>query len=64
MNEWQPIETAPKGVDLIGLFPDGTVRGMWYFAPSSNTFGWCAVGYRAHKAKPTHWMPRPAAPSI
>lgn len=59
---WQSMETAPKGVDVIGLFADGTVRGMWYFAPSSRTFGWCAVGLPAHKAKPSHWMPRPAAP--
>lgn len=70
---WQPIETAPKdGTEVIawGLFP-----GDYGYTESEN--GWTGVKWnRLSKEwqvtkptpryfqgfKPTHWIPRPAAP--
>lgn len=68
MNEWQPIETAPKdGTDILLLCVSkarsfgGTrvLQGSW----SGNT------GYEKwytmcnYVMQPTHWMPLPAAPA-
>jgi hypothetical protein len=59
MSQWQPIETAPKDGTLI-LAIDGLkmiARPSWYFAPSSQTFGWLKDNGRYWK--PTHWQPMP-----
>jgi hypothetical protein len=56
--EWQPIETAPRGKELI-----------LYFPPTKNGRGepslaaWITVGVPgiSHR-KPTHWMALPEAP--
>lgn len=61
MNEWQPIETAPKDMtEIIVLCGAKDVRLGWYFAPSSRTQHW--HDHRGAKIKPTHWLPLPAAP--
>lgn len=61
MDDWQPIETAPKDMTvIIGLLPNGDVTLVWYFAPSSITFGWCRRGRgKIGSVKPTHWIPKP-----
>lgn len=65
MDDWQPIETAPK---------DGTrVLACWPEKRLENPFFYIAVGhYREHRKswyvvnspqkKPTHWMPLPVPP--
>ncbi len=63
MNDWQPIETAPKIEDqkILAFCPTGRhniVVACWYFdewnfSPSSEDY---ATLY------PTHWMPLPEPP--
>lgn len=61
--EWQPIETAPKDTtEVLGRMGPKRFGLIWYFAPSSQTFGWCdARGRRVH---PTHWIPIPRLPVL
>lgn len=68
MDEWQPIETAPKdktSVLLIGRYPTSS-RGwsdiyMCWRAQKENGFeGWLRWPHSFH---PTHWMPLPANPT-
>jgi hypothetical protein len=59
--EWQPIETAPLDMtEVIVLCGTKDIRLGWYFAPSSQTFGW--LDQRGKTITPTHWMPLPPAP--
>ena len=57
---WQPIETAPKnGTEILVMMKPKDIRLGWYFAPSSNTFGW--LDGDGKKIRPTHWAPLPKA---
>ena len=66
MNEWQPIETAPReGVILLGYAPfwrmEGTRRvyeGRWNEEQQTFT---SVNGFLIHDAA-THWMPLPSPP--
>lgn len=60
-REWLPIETAPKDTtELLGRMGPKHFGLIWYFAPSSQTQGWCdANGKRVH---PTHWLRIPKLP--
>jgi hypothetical protein len=59
-GEWQPIETAPRDyTEVIGLMGPKRMELVWYFAPSSQTFGWMNARGRRCKPQPTHWMPIP-----
>ena len=64
MSEWQPIETAPKGGELVLLsdvgWPHATRRGG---APVK-VGGWWDERWNIFGAswKPTHWMPLPEPP--
>lgn len=59
--KWEPIETAPRDMtEIIVLCGAKDVRLGWYFAPSSNTFGW--FDQRSRRIRPTHWMPLPKLP--
>lgn len=61
MGEWQPIETAPRdGTEIIGMIRPKVIRLVWWFAPSSRTFGWRDENGRT--INPTHWMPLPPPP--
>lgn len=63
MGAWQPIETAPQDTtEVIVRCGPKDIRLGWYFAPSSQTFGW--LDQWQNKIKPTHWMPLPTPPSI
>ncbi|GAA4180486.1 DUF551 domain-containing protein [Shinella granuli] len=79
VEEWQPIETAPKGVRgvawmLLAYGPEGdqTVGvGMrfhdQFFAASTFYTGGPHDGrqfeFREHEVRPTHWRPLPTPPS-
>jgi len=64
VNEWQPIETAPKdGTKILGY-------GKWCCADtrSADTIMFIcdewqgAIDGNEHKFTPTHWMPYPEPP--
>lgn len=70
MNEWQPIETAPKdGVTIICW--DGLRVDMWRWDKQQHNTRpkpyWARVGlWRARddrSCQPTHWMPLPEPPT-
>lgn len=55
MSEWQPVETAPKGLILL------------YFPPTDGRMKMGAMIQIDHypvtyPRKPTHWMPLPEPP--
>ena len=57
---WQPIETAPKGKELILYFPaEQTRRGDLRFG------AWIKVDRYpvSFPRQPTHWMPLPEPPT-
>ena len=55
MSEWQPIETAPSGVDLI-LYVENNMTVVAMLAEQD----WLdRCGYNVY---PTHWMSLPAPP--
>ncbi len=70
-DDWQPIETAPKDVDVLLFCPRfGVVRGRWsdekyaktprpyWKNDRTNLFGI----QETRKNQPTHWMPLPEVP--
>lgn len=73
MSEWLPIETAPKGVELL-LYCDtfgvelGSYRSddndregdpKWWYDNSYDDF---STGHASCPLNPTHWMPLPEPP--
>lgn len=66
MSEWQPIETAPKGVNILMLSDEGVYQAKWngdFFEPIMLCWHGCGCcGGGSHKPKPTHWMPLPEPP--
>jgi hypothetical protein len=65
MSEWQPIETAPKGVRVLatgaddwpGLVDVGMItvgRHFWWDVDDTNVI----------YGQPTHWMPLPDPPHV
>lgn len=61
LSEWQPIETAPHGVEIIGEDERGVIERTWYFAPSKTTRDW--LKFSNNKPwHPVRWMP--AQPSL
>jgi hypothetical protein len=72
VNEWQPIETAPKdGSDILGAWhwsytdeDTGETESGWcidkcHWVEDENSTGWRAS---INAARPTHWMPLPDPP--
>lgn len=64
MNEWQPIETAPKDVSVFIYIPNAEHYGEGiYRAILSSEFGsWSTFGLHVGRAvgasyQPTHWRP-------
>jgi hypothetical protein len=63
MSEWQPIETAPHGVDVLLFTPaiPGTIsRDQPVYEVRPHSFG--RPGSRSCHAFATHWMPLPESP--
>jgi len=71
MSDWQPIETAPKHIDVLLLCPHrGVVRGRWQddaYAQKPRPY-WTNDRERiwgirqTRDDQPTHWMPLPDPP--
>jgi hypothetical protein len=65
MNEWMPIESAPKGPEVLvyatergrtdGITPLPAYIGQCAWHPDA---GWCVCEVR----EVTHWMPLPPPP--
>jgi hypothetical protein len=60
VSEWQPIETAPKGVECLfyQLFIKGSNEWHWIGIDELFPDGACI----STNAVPTHWMPLPEPP--
>lgn len=60
MSEWQPIETAPLGTDVLCYCEQTTVLCIaWRDVTDS---WWRNNAATRPTRKPTHWMPLPKAP--
>jgi len=75
MNEWQPIETAPKSGMRILILEDGKYHQIagWasFYSPfyRAKVAGWWTSSdpHQAHVTLPedaTHWMPLPTPPPV
>lgn len=63
MSEWQPIETAPKDVDLLGITPRGRYRvGRAFAGGVPRVIDSLIDGPTGRFWKCTHWMPLPEPP--
>lgn len=66
MNEWQPIESAPKdGTEILLGWPKMRMSGYWDTFKSNDwaTDRWMTSrGVYKGKHSPTHWMPLPEPP--
>jgi len=73
MNEWLPIETAPRdGTRILGRFvfsSDLEYDGLYVTAYEHGMWMTCIAGIRfaptgdlSDDRHPTHWMPLPAPP--
>ena len=61
MNEWQPIETAPRnGVNVLVWDSESELILVAAYIREGNFW---AVEMSDQDAYPTHWMPLPAAPA-
>src|SRR5687768_13846955 len=63
MNEWQPIETAPKDGDwkVVARFDRAELR--WWERARWNT-KWSQWRTHGGVAEPTHWLPFPDPPVV
>jgi len=60
MSEWQPIETAPKGEEVIVYTPlNGVVSSIYKHGCWQKLI---IVNGRGPGNEPTHWMPLPKPP--
>ena len=69
MNEWQPIETAPKdGTQFLAFAKDSMSAtrdyyGVAQWAEANPDFAWSVEGwFWSYATRPTHCMPLPAPP--
>lgn len=74
MSEWQPIETAPKDVEILCFCPLETPQIVSCikreFTMLKDDFDWEGIEYTDEAlrdivptgAEPTHWMPLPEPP--
>lgn len=66
--EWQPIETAPKDVDLWLFEPNGSPQQVvGFFYSDENWSGWMyrddvLADISPEGLSPTHWMTLPEPP--
>jgi hypothetical protein len=67
MNEWQPIETAPRdGTHVLG-YEDGEMTVIhWSDHPPTSSYKggyWNNIYCNDGEWWPTHWMPLPPPPT-
>jgi len=71
MNEWQPIETAPKDGSAVMLIderceylPDRWAIAYWRPDSWANDWRVCGADGRDYQTdiEPTHWQPLPEPP--
>ena len=65
MNEWQPIETAPKDGTPILMWDGDMIYVISWYVPQNTRYPaqWReADGKRYCDYDPTHWMPLPEPP--
>ncbi len=72
MSDWQPIETAPKGVELLLYEPDvpddcplfllGSYVDFGDAVPEGYHSGWFDTMTGRYEIHPSHWMPLPEPP--
>ena len=64
--EWQPIDTAPQGVAILGCLMDGDhyeyIERLIVYDEGRKVFNLNSGNYMAPRAYPTHWMPEPLLP--
>jgi len=61
MSNWQPIETAPEGADILGFCP-GCVKTSKVKVMHRMGASWVTQGQMS--VAPTHWMPIPEPPNV
>ena len=68
MDEWRPIETAPKDNTRVITFGGGLVGTSRYVTKFAAGYGDVGAGWYSEQLdrrhEPTHWMPLPEPPSI
>jgi hypothetical protein len=68
VNEWQPIETAPRDGTAVLVTNGETQRVAWTQRPKEDgdylvwTYYVTRAGGAATMVEPTHWMPLPELP--
>lgn len=63
MNEWQPIETAPKDGTWLLVWDDGLWIAAWDAETSSGEpWGWAEARENGVRLRPTYWMLLPDPP--
>lgn len=70
MTDWQPIETAPEGVDILGYIPPHKEGAGPHYVTCYRTDPPHSPSYTCHEnvqggqpCNPTHWMRLPGSPS-
>jgi len=67
MDQWQTMDTAPKdgtfvlAYDIDSFYPDDPEESYWIVRWDDRNAVW-RIMLDGQRAKPTHWMPRPAPP--
>lgn len=65
VNQWQPIETAPKdGAEVLIYVPDPGEQFVAYWHPQFSAWLYASTcsGVRVFTKEATHWMPLPPGP--
>lgn len=64
-GKWQPMETAPKNVTLLGVVEDSVRLIRWCKTSHVPIYGWCVVDEGPEGAdvcRPRFWQPLPPPP--
>lgn len=68
MNEWQPIETAPKMRTILLWALTDTETGNWkmetgFWHTGYDNWTWEGRQIKSYDHQPTHWQPLPDPPT-
>ncbi len=59
MTDWQPIETVPKGEQLLFADASNVIAGFWNYGEKEPRMAHTGGEFPIW---PTHWMPLPEPP--